>query len=181
MESGTQACFRDTDPDGQSITDVYEVVAPALRRFAASRVRDPEAADDIVQEAFVRLSIEYRANRKPDQPKAWLFRVVLNLIISSARHAAVERRYAGRMAFDEADASSPEIRFLSIEYGRALKTALAAADADGSAGILLAASGYSGREIARRIGRSEGATRTLLSRTRRSIRHELTTAYTDVA
>ena len=107
--------------------------------------------------------------------------MVLNLIISSARHAEVVRRSASRQAFDDTDDGSPESLFLSIESDSVVRTALASADPDGRVGILLAARGYSGREIARVIGRSEAATRTLLCRTRGSIRRELAVSYADVA
>lgn len=49
-----------------------------------------------------------------------------------------------------------------------------AAGPDARTGLILAAQGYSGREIAEVLGRSEAATRTLMCRARRDIRRELT-------
>ena len=157
------------------ITEAYEAFATELRRYATARMRDPAAAEDIVQEAFVRLAVESHAWRGPSNPRAWLYRVVRNLIISRSRRAEVARRRSSQLAFDEMDDESPETTFLSSERNRALGAALQAVGADGRTGLILAAQGYSSRDIAEVLGRSEGATRTLICRTRRHVRRELTT------
>ena len=47
--------------------------------------RDPEAAADLVQEAFLRLARELAAGRVPDDPAAWVAQVARHLAISRAR------------------------------------------------------------------------------------------------
>ena len=179
VDTPTSVSARETFIDDSSLAQAYEALAPALRRYVAVRLRDNAAAEDIVQEAFARLAGEIQASRRPTDPRAWLYRVVLNLIISGARHAEVVRR-VNRHPFDDVDLHSPEAVALSLERDRALGAALEAASADGRAGIILAAQGYSGREIAHVIGRYEGATRTLMSRTRVSMRRRLA-SFADVA
>jgi len=167
--------------DDCSITEAYESYAPELRRYATARLRDGAAAEDIVQEAFVRFAIEAGARRAPRNQRAWLYRVVLNLIISGSRRAEVVRRRSSRLAFDDIELESPEVACLATERQRALATALQAAGVAGRTSLRLAAEGYTGREIAQVLGRSEGATRTLICRARSQVRRELAASYAEVA
>jgi DNA-directed RNA polymerase specialized sigma24 family protein len=59
---------------------------------------------------------------------------------------------------------------LRAEQESELHAALAELPPDGRAALLLAAQGFDGREIAASIGRTEGATRTLLCRSRVRLR-----------
>lgn len=169
-----------TTKTGRLSTDVgpvskaYEAWAPELRRYAMSRTHDSAAAEDLVQEAFVRLAIQARSFRSPINPKAWLYRVVLNLIISASRRAEVARRCSPELAVDEVLDDSAEAVILASERNQALVAALQILGATSRTSLLLAAQGYTGREIAAVLGRSEGATRTISCRARKVVRRELT-------
>jgi RNA polymerase sigma factor (sigma-70 family) len=56
-----------------------------LRRLLRSRGRDVEDADDIIQEAFLRLQV-YCREHTVEKPEAFLVRTALNLSIDRARH-----------------------------------------------------------------------------------------------
>lgn len=155
------------------VAEAYESYGPQLRRYATARLRDAIAAEDVVQEAFYRLTVESQGWANPVNQRAWLYRVVTNLIISGARRTAVARRRSPLMDHDEAVFESPESVFLTSERDQGLRAALEVAGADARTGLILSAQGYSGREIAKIIGRSEGATRTLLCRARTTVRREL--------
>ena len=159
---------------GDRICRAFEAHEAELRRYARVRLRDESAAEEVVQESFFRLVREAEAGRFPAQPRAWLFRVTLNLIVSGARRAAVARSHATRAPLTETRVESPEMQFLVSEQRENLTAALAATGRSGRTGLILASRGYSGREIASMLGRSEAATRTLLHRARKTVRHELT-------
>jgi RNA polymerase sigma-70 factor (ECF subfamily) len=142
--------------------------APLLRRLTAT-TRNPAAAEDLTQEAFMRLVIEVHAGRIPDDPGAWLHRVGHNLAMSRGRRMAVANRRIGEIAPPET-APSPETLTLDAERDSRLNDALAVLGAIDQRALILAANGYRGREIARSIGRSDGATRTLLCRARMKLR-----------
>jgi DNA-directed RNA polymerase specialized sigma24 family protein len=59
---------------------------------------------------------------------------------------------------------------LRRETNSALLAALATVPSDARAALLMAAQGFSGREIAEAIGRSEMATRTMMFRAREKLR-----------
>ena len=156
------------------VADVYVAFAAELRRFVTARTRDADSAEDIVQEAFVRLAVLSRASRDPKNPQAWLCRVARNLVISRSRRATVARRRDPQLAMEKTSPQSPEMLFLSSERSRALGLALEAVGVSARTSLVLAAHGYTCREIAERLGRSEGATRSIMCRARQVVRRELT-------
>jgi RNA polymerase sigma factor (sigma-70 family) len=137
-------------------------------------MRDPAAAADVVQESYLRLALEARAGRYPRQPRDWLHRVTLNLIISGARRAASRRRAMAQVPGDGVDRDTPESRFLAAERAQTVGTAIQTVGSRARTGLPMAAMGYSGREIASTLGSSEGATRALLCRARSRTRRVLT-------
>lgn len=164
------------DTNEARISEAYALHAGELRRFAIARLRDTVAADDVVQEAFLRLAIEDRAGRYPRQPRAWLYRVAMNVIISGARRHKSSGVLPMPDRLELVDLDTPESRFLAGERRQSLGTAMGSVGPGGRTGLLMAAQGYSGREIAGAIGRSELATRALMCRARTSIRRALTLA-----
>jgi RNA polymerase sigma-70 factor (ECF subfamily) len=148
---------------------VFEEQSGRLTTFAYGMTRDHEAAEDIVQEAFLRLVKELAADRTPDNIPAWLFRVCANLATSRGRRTTVARRFLSgiRSLPDEAPA---DVETLRRETSMTLLAGLATVPSDARAALLMAAQGFSGREIAEAIGRSEMATRTMMFRAREKLR-----------
>lgn len=74
------------------IRRLYRDHRPALVDYAAPIVGDRTRAEDIVQEAFMRLAPAGRAEPPVEQPLGYLYRVVRNLALDWVRRHAVERR-----------------------------------------------------------------------------------------
>ncbi len=159
----------------QIVEQAYATHLGPLHRRLTVVTRDPAAAEDLAHEAFVRLVVEVRAGRTPDEPGAWLYRVAQNLAASRGRRLSVAARNDDRVA-RPADPLSPEAAVIEAEDGRALHKALDELGATDRRALLLSAHGYRGQEIARTLGRSEGATRTLLCRARTKVRERLVAA-----
>ena len=154
------------DPD---LSALYVAHAPGLTRWMISVTHDGELAEDLVQEAFLRLARELEAGRRPDNAAAWLAQVARNLAISRARRAATAARYEDRLAHPSAPVD-PAVAALDAERTRAVNAALAELRPVDRTALLLAADGHRNAEIAVRIGRTELATRALLCRARRRLR-----------
>lgn len=150
----------------------YEAHARDLNAFARSLVRERETAEDVVAEAYLRLVREVHAGRAPDDVRGWLYRVTANLVLSRGRRIAVARRFVTRLV-DRRTAESPEARHLRLDIPHDLREAVLALPADARVAVVMSARGASGREIAEAIGRSEAATRTLLTRSRQRVRARL--------
>jgi RNA polymerase sigma-70 factor (sigma-E family) len=86
------------DPIASGLEDVYVRHAPAALRLAYFLTGDPEAARDLVQDAFVRLAGRLRHVRLPDQFDAYLRRTIVNLHTSSLRRLKAERSSLAREA-----------------------------------------------------------------------------------
>jgi RNA polymerase sigma factor (sigma-70 family) len=168
---------RDGDPQGL-VEEAYAVHAAPLTRRLTAQMRDPAAAEDLVHEAFLRLATEIRAGRTPDNVGGWLYRVTANLVASRGRHSSVVERHAASVPQPGVDAS-PEAASLCAERNRMIEAALATLGLADRRALVLAAQGYRGAEIARRLGRTEGATRTLLCRARLRMRGQLEAAGID--
>lgn len=150
-----------------------------LFTFLVRTTRDPEVAEDLLQEAYLRLTTEVRADRAPDNIRAWLYRVSANLAISRGRRISVAIRGLVRMGTSERSPraeDSPEAGYLQREGRAVLDVVLADLDPIARAALLLCSEGFSGVEIAAAIGRTHAATRTLLSRTRLRVRSRLESA-----
>ena len=112
-----------------------------LSSFAYGMARDREAAEDLVQESFLRLVRELQAGRTPDNVKAWLFRVCSNLAVSRGRRITVAQRFL-RVARSH-DEPAADVEILRREANETLLAALGdppdrrqGGAADGGPGIL---------------------------------------------
>jgi RNA polymerase sigma factor (sigma-70 family) len=170
----TAAANAPTDDDDR-VARAFSLHYAEVRGVVARVVGDADVASELTSESFVRLIIADQAGRFPDKPRAWLFRVATNLAASHGRHRSVETRAAAALEarYGSAPHESPEDGVLLRERLGELRHALDGVMGDGRVALLLSAEGYDGRAIASRIGRTDGATRTLLSRTRAPLRRAL--------
>ncbi len=155
--------------DEAELTAIYEERRGELFAFLVGMTRDDQVAEDILQDTFLRLIREARAGRMPDQVRAWLYRTAANAAIDRSRRGATLLRLLPRL-LDRSDPPRPESEFLRSERDAELNAALARLAPDRRAALLLAARGFSGAEVAGLIGRTDGATRTLLCRARLEMR-----------
>jgi RNA polymerase sigma factor (sigma-70 family) len=72
--------------------ELYVSHRRALLTYAHRIVRDPGRAEDVVQEAFLRLRTASAANLL-DEPVAYLYRIVRNLALDLQRHLTFEGRH----------------------------------------------------------------------------------------
>ncbi|MGH2446792.1 MAG: RNA polymerase sigma factor [Candidatus Limnocylindria bacterium] len=158
-----------------SPSSAYTDHADALRAYLTAFTHDASAAEDLLHETYLRLLIEVGAGRPPTHLRAWLFRVAGNLATSRARREGVAVRRAPELLRHDV-APSPEDVLLDREAARSLTSRLSTLPEHVRMALLLSALGYSGAEIARRIGRSEQATRSLLCRQRSRLRADASVA-----
>ena len=185
-QAGNQAAF----------TELFERHGGSVYGFLARRLPDRSRAEDLYQEAFLRM---HRARHSYDSRRpfrAWLFAIVHNLLNDALReHLRTPRMVAGANAAttkanDEmtADASaralglaraegSPEEVAAARESTRALSAALRALPEDEATVLILARlEGLSYDDIALVIGRSAAATKQLAYRALKRVREEMVAA-----
>jgi len=99
---------------------------PALMAFFLRRVRNPEEAEDLTQEVFIRMLANVQAGSQPD---VYIFQIAQNLVRDRARKAAVRERYKRAIA-GEADREVDWLDPYDIAAGREQLATLVAALAD---------------------------------------------------
>jgi len=85
-----------TEPASGRLEDLYRRHAPDAVRLAYLLTGDRALAEDLVQEAFVRMFGRFRDLRNPEAFGAYLRKTVVNLSRSHFRRVKVERAYAAR-------------------------------------------------------------------------------------
>lgn len=156
------------DVDG-IVGSAYLTHSGALQRYLTSLTRDPSSAEDLAQDAFERLTREVREGRVPDDMGGWLHRVGHNLAMSRGRRISVADRRRSELVVS-GWAPSPESLTVAGEDQQAVCAVLEGLGSVDRQALVLASHGYRGAEIARSIGRSEIATRTLMCRARAKVR-----------
>ncbi|MBV9951516.1 MAG: sigma-70 family RNA polymerase sigma factor [Acidimicrobiia bacterium] len=85
------------DQAGARLAELYAAHAAPARRFAYLLCGNAQQADDIVQEAFVRVGARIGGLRNPDAFPWYLRRTIRNLLRMQARRESRERTYAVRL------------------------------------------------------------------------------------
>jgi RNA polymerase sigma factor (sigma-70 family) len=156
------------DPD-----QLFREHQPALVRYLARLVGDPEAAADAAQEAFVRLLERPPA---PDAIRAWLFRVATNAALQSARTRA---RRLQLLEDDPASAPmgtpppSPDAALEADERVRLIRRALDGLAERDRIVLLMREEGFTHREIAGAVGTTTGSIGTMVARALEKLARQL--------
>lgn len=161
------------DPAG-TIALAYERYAPELTVYVARSFRGRLTPEDVVHDTFTRLIREADADRLPAHVRPWLYRVAHNIAVSGLRRPAAAARSIDETPGTESVTCSAEEESETAMVSLELRMALGALPLDARTALLMVADGYSGREIAQVVGRTDLATRALLWRSRRSLRALLT-------
>ena len=165
--------------DETALDALVAAFAPALLRFARRTLPDPTDADDVVQEAFVRVWRARHRWRPTACVSTYLYTILTRLCLN--RRRSLFRR-PGHGPLPEADeaahpgdgAPDPERLAASSQLRRALATELAALPSNQRAAVLLRhEGGLSYQEIAAALDTTEGAVESLLSRARTRLRRRL--------
>jgi RNA polymerase sigma-70 factor (ECF subfamily) len=138
-------------------------VYPILVRFIYKRVWDIDQAEDIAQEAFVRLLDE-----RPDNPEAWLFTVAGNLAKNVVRGEHRRTQRLSLMADEAAGRDEPgaDRMVLQNETASEVKLALDALSDRDRRLLLLHHDGLAYKELADIVGVKATSVAPLLARAR---------------
>jgi RNA polymerase sigma-70 factor (ECF subfamily) len=137
---------------------------PRLVRYLRAKVHDTDVAEDIAQEAFVRL-----LDHSPRSPAVWLFSVANNLVVDQARSARGRSRCMSLIQADQCAAADPgpEQPLLRAETVWRVRRALAALSPRDQELLLLHHDGWRYRDLAARFGVAPSSIGSLLTRAQR--------------
>ncbi|HEX7239206.1 MAG TPA: sigma-70 family RNA polymerase sigma factor [Longimicrobiaceae bacterium] len=134
---------------------------PSLFRYLHRLTGDPDVADDLAQEAFVRLL----GRRLPEEAvRVWLFTVATNLVRDRGRKAARRERILAAEPVRPEPVPTPEEEAERGARIAAVREALGRIPTRDREILLMREEGFSYAEIARVVGSAPGSVGTLLAR-----------------
>lgn len=144
-----------------TVLDLFDAHAARLRRYACRCGLAPDAADDVVQDAFVALFRHLQNGGNADNLPGWLVQVTFRLALK-ARHRSARRstqeQPLGDPAFEIADAElSVEARLLARQRRRWVAAVVQALPERDRQCLTMRADGVTYRTIAQELGMSLGA------------------------
>jgi RNA polymerase sigma-70 factor (ECF subfamily) len=150
--------------DPQALAAIYERYAPGIFRYVYYRVGDPELAQDIQSDVFLRMleGIGHYEDRGWSIA-SWLYRIAHARTVDSLRRA--QRRPTTPLGDWDAAVEGPEAGLGRAEDNEALRRAIAQLSEGQRRVILLRHSyGLSLEETARQMGRTVGSVKALQHR-----------------
>lgn len=170
--SDEELMARIADADAVAFERLARRHGERVRALAFRVTRNRADADEVAQEALLRVWVTAPRWRPTAQFRTWLYRVVVNLCLDRQRHAPFAPLEA---AGDPADpAPDATVRIAGDEAGRAVATALdALPDRQRVALVLTYYEGLSNAEAAAVLATSVSSIEALLVRAKRSLRVSL--------
>ena len=150
----------------EAFRDVFDQLKPKLLRYCTYRCGDPDAAEDIVQEAMVRLW-RRDADRPPADPAAWLFTTARHLILDGEKVAGNRQRLLASKTLPEAEREQADRALEREQERKRVQEVLGRMPQRSREILMLRYSGFSYREIAGKVGIAPGSVGTLLARAER--------------
>jgi RNA polymerase sigma factor (sigma-70 family) len=164
-DSGNPVTPQSNDPIPKTLEDAMENYQTALLRYATRVLNNEDAAQDVVQEAFIRLhgNLE-KITKRGVQLKGWLFRTTHNAAVDYIRKESRRRNLHERQSKQadlfrsdsEALRDQDERQALVLQHMNALKPK------EREVLVLRLQEGMSYKEIAHVLKRSEGYVGTLI-------------------
>lgn len=155
------------------VTKLFETQRGAVYRYVVTIVGIPAIAEEIVQEAFVRLYVCLRKGMAIEYHRAWVFRAAHNLALNdNARRVRTSATvdWTELCSQCQDSAPDPEQRVLEEESFLGLRTAMAALPALQRQCILLRVEGFRHREIGEILGVSKSTVAESLRRAMRKLK-----------
>lgn len=172
-EESLLAAARQHDPE--ALARIHETYYRSLFGYIAYRVGDPIVSEDLTSEVFMRLlSALQRGDGPRTTLRGWLFRVASNVVNDYHRHRHRARYVAldERMPQEEEEPLDALHRQMTHE---ALAEAIAELTPDQQMVIALRyGSGFSTREVAQIMGKSEAAIKMLQARALTALSRKMT-------
>ena len=162
--------FADLCADDRAFASWYDTALPRVYGFVYARTGgDSALAEDVTAMAFLEAVRARRSFTGASDPVTWICSIARNRLIDHFRSESRDRARRLRLIVTEADTQDEAWRHLDARDA-ALSALAALPSSERLALTLRYIDGYSVREIAGLMGRSEAATESLLVRARDRVR-----------
>lgn len=146
---------------------------PRLRRYARALLRDPDAADDLVQDSVERALQRIDNWRTGDNPRRWLFTIMHHIFVDQLRRVRRRGETVPLAAEAEPAFAMQPTQMESLQAREVLDALQTIAPDRRSALVLVAVEGMSYAEAATVLGIPAGTLMSRIARGREELRVEL--------
>jgi RNA polymerase sigma-70 factor (ECF subfamily) len=136
----------------QEVANLFHALRGSIYRYLLCRSMSPSEAEEIVQEAFLRLYHHLASGGKEDNLRAWLFRVAHNIGINEIKKRKYADEFLSRQWTDLDSAPNPEEALLHNERLSRVSHAISTLSEQQRQCLYLRAEGLPHREIADILG-----------------------------
>jgi RNA polymerase sigma-70 factor (ECF subfamily) len=133
----------------QKVSQIFELLRDPVYRYIFRALGNPQEAEDLTQEVFLRLYTCLHEGQSVSNIRAWVFRVAHNLIIDRQKRKLVLSQFDGTFWEQTQDPSEgTEQRLIQQDKGKRLQRALGQLSVEERECLELRAEGLSYQEIA---------------------------------
>ena len=141
--------------------EVYDRFDADLGAFVRSRVGDPDAADDVLQEIYLKIHSRVGTVKDDEKIAPWVFRVARNTVIDFYRSARPTEELG------EVPESPPEDEDLQLELSRSVRDMMEGLSAEHREALHLTEyEGLTQKELAHKLGISLSGAKSRVQRAR---------------
>lgn len=152
--------------------NVYRLLSAKLRGFFLSRTSDPQLADDLLQETFLRVHQRMDSVKDEQRLNAWVFQIARNLIIDHFRSTG--RSIPSPQPEAQPAASAGRSSNLNETVASWLPAAMDALPGEYAQAVrLYELEGLSQQDVAERLGLSLSGAKSRIQRGRRKLKQVL--------
>lgn len=152
---------------------------PRLRRYARALMRDPDAADDLVQDCMERALLRLDNWQTGDSPRRWLFTVMHHLFVDQMRKAGRQVEAHRSVAHEFDDAVAEPSQFETLATREVVEALQDLAPERREAIVLVAVEGMSYAQASTVLGIPTGTLMSRIARGREDLRDALDRARRD--
>lgn len=151
-----------SDPESTSFGELYETLQPSLVRYLERLTGDPDIAQDVSQEAFLRLL--RRADLTGDDARLWIFTVATNLVRDRGRAVVRRQRLLAERPVVPNGPPTPDLEAERSERVAHVREALRQLPERDQQLLLMREEGFRYQEMAEAVGVAPGSVGTLIAR-----------------
>lgn len=150
------------DPDPTSFGELYERLQPSLVRYLERLTGDGDVAQDVSQEAFLRLL--RRSDLTGDDARLWIFTVATNLVRDYGRSVVRRKRILTARPVVPNAPPTPDLEAERNERVSLVRLALRQLPERDQQLLLMREEGFRYQEMAEAVGVAPGSVGTLIAR-----------------
>lgn len=151
-------------PEGDSAAfgELYESLQPSLLRYLERLTGDGDIAQDVAQEAFLRLL--RRTDLDPENARLWIFTVATNLVRDHGRAVVRRKRLLVATPVLPSGPPAPDLELERRERVMRVRAALDLLSERDRQLLLMREEGFRYQEMAKAVGVAPGSVGTLIAR-----------------